>query len=40
MGRVVLHGEGGFVVLVVDFSPSRDVFALRRLYRPSGCGSA
>ena len=28
LGRVVLHGEGGFVALVVDFSPSRDVIAL------------
>ena len=34
MGRAVLHGEGGFVAFVVDFSPSRDVSALRRQYRP------
>ena len=34
MGRAVLHREGGFVAFVVDFSPSRDVSALRRPYRP------
>lgn len=29
-----MYREGGFVALVLEFSPSRDVFALRRSYRP------